>query len=47
MSIEAVEINANVQESYSFWKSKGFSHEQAAGIVANEHKESRCNPKAV
>ena len=46
-SIEAVEINANVQESYSFWKSKGFSHEQASGIVANEYKESRCNPKAV
>lgn len=46
-SIEAVEINANVQESYNFWKSKGFSHEQAAGIVANEQKESSCNPKAV
>lgn len=46
-SIEAVEINTNVQESYNFWKSKGFSHEQAAGIVANEYKESRCNPKAV
>ncbi len=46
-SIEAVEINTKVQESYSFWKSKGLSHEQAAGIVANEYKESRCNPKAV
>ncbi len=45
-SIESVEINANIKESYDFWKSKGFTHEQAAGIVANEYRESNANPKA-
>lgn len=45
-SAEIVEINVNVEESYNFWKSKGFTHEQASGILANEYKESRCNPRA-
>ncbi len=45
-TIEAVEINTNVQESYNFWKSKWFTHEQSSGIVANEYRESRCNPRA-
>lgn len=44
--IEAVEINTNVQESYNFWKAKWFTHDQSCGIVANEYKESRCNPRA-
>lgn len=46
-SAEIVEINTNVEESYNFWKSKGFTHEQAAGILANEYQESRCNPRAI
>lgn len=46
-TIEAVEVNANVQESYNFWKTKWFTHEQSCGIVANEYKESGCNPRSV
>jgi hypothetical protein len=47
MSIHAVEINTNINESYTFWKSKGFTHEQASGIIANEYKESNGNPRAM
>jgi hypothetical protein len=45
-SLEAVEINVNIQESYDFWKSKWFTHEQASGIIANEYRESNANPRA-
>lgn len=45
-SLENVEINVNIQESYNFWKSKGFSHEQTSGIIANEYRESNANPRA-
>lgn len=45
-SLEAVEINTNIQESYDFWKSKWFTHEQACGIIANEYRESNANPRA-
>jgi hypothetical protein len=47
MSIHAVEIDTNINESYTFWKSKGFTHEQVCGIIANEFKESGGNPKAM
>ncbi len=30
-------------ESYQFWRSKGYTHEQALGIVANEDAESGFN----
>lgn len=33
-------------ESYNFWKSKGLTHEQAMGLVANEQAESGFDPKA-
>lgn len=46
-SISTVEINYNTQESYDFWKSKGLTHEQAVGIVANEYRESSANPRAI
>lgn len=41
-----IELNIITKESYDFWKSKWFSHEQACGIVANEYRESSANPKA-
>ncbi len=34
------------KESYRFWRSKGLSHEQALGVVANEQEESAYNPRA-
>lgn len=35
------------KEAMSFWMSQGFSREQAAGIVANEQRESSGNPSAI
>ena len=43
----SVEVNVNTHESYAFWISKGFTHEQACGIIANEDQESSFNPKSV
>ncbi|MBX9874644.1 MAG: hypothetical protein K2X84_07285 [Beijerinckiaceae bacterium] len=37
---------AAAQDAYEFWRSKGLSHEQAVGIVANEQAESNHNPRA-
>lgn len=37
----------NKQESFNFWKSLGFTDAQAAGMVANEERESSFNPGAV
>lgn len=37
---------AAAKESYEFWRSKGLSHEAAAGMVANEEAESAFNPNA-
>lgn len=37
---------AAARESYDFWRSKGLSHEAAAGMVANEEAESAFNPNA-
>lgn len=42
-----VEISILMRESYDFWKSKGFSEEQIAWLLANESRESRCNPRAI
>ncbi|GAB0175010.1 MAG: hypothetical protein HHAS10_08890 [Candidatus Altimarinota bacterium] len=42
-----VEISILMRESYDFWKSKGLSEEQIAGLLANEARESRCNPRAI
>lgn len=35
------------RESYNFWRSKGLTHEQAAGLVGMEEGESQFNPRAV
>ena len=40
-----IDLNLNTRESFEFWKGKGFSKEQACGIVANEFRESSSNPK--
>ena len=37
---------AAAREAYDFWRSKGLSHEAAAGLVANEEAESSFNPAA-
>lgn len=37
---------AAAREAYDFWRSKGLSHEAAAGLVANEEAESGFNPAA-
>lgn len=37
---------AAAKESYTFWRSKGLTHEQALGVVANEMQESGFNPRA-
>ncbi|KPH79320.1 phage tail tip lysozyme [Bosea vaviloviae] len=37
---------AAAQEAYAFWRSKGLTHEQATGVVANEQAESNHNPNA-
>lgn len=34
------------RESYNFWRSKGLSHEAAAGLVGMEEGESQFNPRA-
>lgn len=38
---------AGAKESYDFWRSKGLTHEQAAGLVGMEQGESNFNPRAV
>lgn len=38
---------AGARESYDFWRSKGLTHEQAAGLVGMEQGESQFNPRAV
>lgn len=37
---------AAAQDAYAFWRSKGLTHEQASGVVANEQAESAHNPRA-
>ena len=34
------------RESYTFWRGKGLTHEQAAGLVGMEEGESQFNPRA-
>jgi len=46
-SLTTEEQKRNAEESFQFWKSKGLTDEQAAGLVANEIHESRTNPNAV
>ncbi|MBZ9939134.1 phage tail-type lysozyme domain-containing protein [Mesorhizobium sp. BR1-1-16] len=46
-SLTTEQQKANAKESFDFWKSKGLTDEQAAGLVANEIHESRTNPNAV
>ena len=41
-----IEISTLMRESYDFWESKWFSEEQIAWLLANESRESRCNPNA-
>ena len=41
-----IEVSTLMRESYDFWKSKWFSEEQIAWLLANESRESRCNPNA-
>lgn len=38
---------AGAKESYDFWRSKGLTHAQAAGLVGMEEGESNFNPRAV
>lgn len=37
---------AGARESYDFWRSKGLTHEQAAGLVGMEQGESGFDPRA-
>jgi Phage tail lysozyme len=42
-----IEVSILTRESYDFWKSKGLSEAAIAGLLANEVRESRCNPRAI
>ncbi|WP_449411090.1 phage tail tip lysozyme [Methylobacterium komagatae] len=38
---------AGAKESYDFWRSKGLTHAQSAGLVGMEEGESNFNPRAI
>lgn len=40
-------LSGNAKESLDFWLSQGYTRAQAAGLVANEQRESGFNPNAV
>ncbi len=43
----AAAMEGGARESFEFWKSKGLTPEQAAGLVGMEQGESQFNPRAV
>ncbi len=47
LDIAVEELNANSRAAYDFFRSKGLTPVQAAGIVGNLMQESNCNPMAV
>lgn len=46
-SVPSAQREKLARESFDFWTSKGYSPAQAAGLVANEDKESKFNSAAV